>query len=89
MALLIIGGALIGIPTVLDVVFRERLTRLGHRTALIQGGAFNYAAYHRVRIAPGRAAWPAHIMWALYICGIALLIAGFFVHFGTQPQHGS
>jgi len=26
-------------------------------------------------------------MWFLMICGIALAIGGFFLHFGTSPKH--
>ena len=89
MALLIIGGVLIGMATVFDTVFRLRMTRLGHRTAFLLGGALNYAEYHRVRVKEGWPAWPVYLMWALYICGIGLLIAGFFVYFGTQPQRSS
>ncbi len=61
------------------------MASIGHRKALFQGGAFNYAEYHKVRELHGWPAWPVYVMWALMICGIALLIAGAFLHFGTHP----
>lgn len=86
MALLIASGALLSMAIALDLMFRLRIVRLGHWTALFKGGSFNYAEYHRVRVEHGWAAWPVWAMWALYVCGIGLLIAGFFLYFGTQPQ---
>jgi len=85
MLLLILGGILIGAATILDSIFRIRMTRIGHRSALLQGGAFNYSEYHRIRQLHGWAAWPVYLMWVLMTSGIALLIAGFLVKFGTHP----
>jgi len=85
MLLLILGGILIGAATILDSIFRIRMTRIGHRTALLQGGAFNYSEYYRVRNLYGWAVWPVYLMWVLVTCGIVLLIAGFFAKFGTHP----
>jgi hypothetical protein len=86
MVFLILAGILIGAGAVLDCIFRFRMARIGYRKPLLQGGAFNYAQYHQVRERHGWPAWPVYLMWALMICGIALLIAGFFLHFGTHPM---
>jgi len=86
MGLLIAGGVLLGTAVALDLMFRMRMAELGQWSALFKGGAFNYAEYHRVRVEQGWASWPVHLMWVLYICGLALLIAGFFAYFGTQPS---
>ena len=87
MAMLILGGLLIAVGSVLDFVFRFRMFRIGQRWALLQGGAFDYSRYHRVREEHGWAAWPVYLMWVALACGIALLIAGSFLHFGTSPTH--
>jgi hypothetical protein len=84
-AFLILGGILIGAASVLDWTFRERMASLGYRKALLQGGAFNYSEYHKVRELHGWSAWPVYFMWTLMICGIAFLIVGFFLHFDTHP----
>jgi hypothetical protein len=84
-AFLILAGILIGGASVLDWTLRERMASIGHRRALLQGGAFNYSEYHKVRELHGWPAWPVYLMWGLMIFGIALLIAGAFLHFGTQP----
>jgi hypothetical protein len=89
MALLVMGGAVLAAAIILDFFFRERMAQKGQWAPLFQGGIFNYAEYHRIRVAHGWAAWPVYVMWALYVCGIGLLIAGFSVHFGTQPHHSS
>lgn len=75
---------MLGAATLLDLVFRERMKDMGHKTALVQGGGFNYAEYHRVRSKFGWAAWPVYLMWAFYAAGIILLIAGFFERFSTH-----
>jgi len=87
MAMLILGVILIGFATVLDTVFRARMTRIGHKWALLEGGAFDYSRYHRERKQHGWAAWPVYLMWAALVCGIALLIGGFFTYFGASPRH--
>ena len=74
------------LTAVLDFVFRLRIERTGSRVALILGGAFNYRDYHKVRREHGWPARPVYLMWALTIIGLALLIAGFFLHFGTHPN---
>lgn len=86
MIVLILGGVLMFLAAVLDFVFRVRMARTGGRVALILGGAFNYREYHKVRREHGWPAWPVYLMWALTIIGIALLIAGFFLQFGTHPS---
>jgi hypothetical protein len=83
--LLALGGLLIVTASALDWTFRLRMHRTGHRTALILGAAFNYAEYREVGSRYGWPAWPVNLMWALFTCGIAFLIAGFFLHFGTHP----
>jgi tetratricopeptide (TPR) repeat protein len=85
MIMLILGGLLIGVATLLDSFFRFRMQDIGDKWALLQGGAFDYSRYHKVRKQQGWAAWPVYVMWAAIICGIALLIAGFFSYFGTSP----
>ena len=86
MALLIAGGVLLGLATALDLMFRMRMARLGDRAVFLKGGSFNYAEYHRAGVERGWDVWPVWAMWALYVCEIGLLIAGFFVYFGTRPQ---
>ena len=71
----------------MDSVFRLRMARIGDKWALLQGGAFDYSRYHKVRKEQGWAAWPVYAMWATVVCGIAFLIAGFFAYFGTSPIH--
>jgi hypothetical protein len=88
MPLQIAGGILLGSGIALDLMFRLQMARLGQWAPLFKGGSFNYAEYHRVRIKQGWPAWPVYVMWALYVCGIGLLVAGFFAYFGTQPQRG-
>jgi hypothetical protein len=87
MIMLILGGLLVGVGAVLDTAFRLRMDQLGDKWALLQGGAFDYSRYHKVRKEQGWAAWPVYLMWAAVVCGIALLIAGFISYFGTSPQH--
>jgi len=89
MVMLILGAALLGVGGVLDSLFRLRMSRIGHRWALLQGGAFDYGRYHKVREEHGWAAWPVYLMWLAWTCGIALLIAGFFAYFGATPRHGN
>lgn len=87
MIMLILGGLLIGVAASLDSFFRFRMQSAGDKWALLQGGAFDYSRYHKVRKGQGWAGWPVYLMWASVICGIALLIAGFILYFGTNPQH--
>ncbi len=84
MAVLILGGVLIGGAAVLDSLFRWRMSRIGYKWAIILGGAFNYSHYHKVRKQHGWAAWPVYLMWAMWICGIAFPLAGFLMHSGRQ-----
>jgi hypothetical protein len=86
MIMLTLGFLMIGVAAVLDSIFLLRMTRLGHRWALLQGGAFDYSKYHQVRKENGWAAWPVFLMWAAMIAGIGLLIGGFFTYFGTTPH---
>jgi hypothetical protein len=88
-ALLIAGGVLLGVAAALDLMFRMRMAQLGRWSALFQGGAFNYAGYHRLCVERGWARWRVYLMWTLYICGLGLLTVGFFAHFGTQPHSTS
>jgi hypothetical protein len=85
MLMLILGLLLIGGAAILDSIFRLRMFRIGRKTALFDGGAFNYSNYRQARAAQGWSAWPVYLLWALLICGMALSIAGFFVQFGTHP----
>jgi len=81
------GIVLIAAAMVLDFVFRFRMVRLGYKWAFLQGGAFDYRNYHSVRAEHGWAAWPVYLMWSLIVCGIVLMIAGFFGHSGLHPTH--
>jgi hypothetical protein len=85
--LLVSGFVLMGVAALLDLFMRERMTRIGYKWALLQGGAFNHAKYHQERKQRGWSAWPVYLMWAAVISGIALVIGGFFVLFGTAPIH--
>jgi hypothetical protein len=87
MGMLILGGLLLVVGGILDSVFRFRMFRIGQRWALLQGGAFDYSRYHKVREEHGWASWPVCLMWAALTCGIPLLIAGFFAYFGASPTH--
>jgi hypothetical protein len=86
MVMLILGALLLAVGGVLDSVFRFRMSRIGQRWALLQGGAFDYNRYHKARKEQGWAAWPVYLMWVAWTCGIALLIAGFFAYFGTPTR---
>jgi hypothetical protein len=86
MLLLLFAGILLGTAVVMDSVFRERLLRAGYRYVWMMGGALNYDHYHTIRKLQGWPAWPVRLMWALYTCGIAALIAGSFLYFGTHPS---
>ncbi len=87
MIMLVFGLVLIGVAAILDSFFRVRMTRIGYKWALLEGGAFDYSKYHHERKQRGWAAWPVYLMWAAVISGMALLIAGFFAFFGTAPTH--
>jgi hypothetical protein len=84
MPMLVLGGFLIVAAIVLDSVFKFRMMKMGHKWVFLKGGAFDYREYHKERLKHGWAAWPVNVMWAMWICAIALLIAGFFVHFGAK-----
>src|SRR6516165_8373540 len=85
MVMLVLGAVLLGVGGILDSMFRLRMTRIGYKWALLQGGAFDYSRYHKVRVENGWAAWPVYVMWAAIVGGLVLLIAGFFSYFGTSP----
>jgi len=85
MLMMVLGIAFLAAAGAMDLVFRFRMKHLGHKWMLLRGGTFNYREYHQVRRANGWPAWPVYVMWAAYGCGIALLIAGFFIEFGTHP----
>ena len=87
MVMLILGGVMIGISALLDSFFRARMAQVGHKWALLQGGAFDYRKYHEERKQRGWVVWPVYLMWASAICGIALLMGGFIMLFGTSPIH--
>jgi len=87
MAMLVIGALLIGVGAILDSFFRLRMERIGNKWALRQGGAFDYSRYHKIRKEHGCSAWPVYVMWAIVVCGVALLIVGFFSYFGASPPH--
>lgn len=61
----------VAVGAVMDSVFRLRMARIGDKWALLQGGAFDYSRYHKVRKEQGWAAWPVYAMWATVVCGIA------------------
>jgi hypothetical protein len=84
--MLVVGVLSMGAAAGLDLVFRLRMTQSGRKWALLQGDAFNYSEYHRVRKERGWPAWPVYLMWSAMICGIILLIAGSFTYFGTSPK---
>jgi hypothetical protein len=85
MMMLVIGALLLGVAALLDSFFRIRMQRIGEKWALLQGGAFDYSRYHNIRREHGWSAWPVYVMWAAAVCGIALLIVGFFFYFGISP----
>lgn len=78
MIMLILGGLLIGVAALLDSFFRFRMQNIGDKSALLRGGAFDYSRYHKARKEHGWAAWPVYVMWVAVVCGVALLVAGFF-----------
>ena len=86
MLLLILGGVFVGLASALDFTFRARMSHIGEKWSLLHGGAFNYGRYRRARKERGWSAWPVYVMWVCIVCGISLLIAGFFLHFGTSPK---
>jgi ABC-type uncharacterized transport system permease subunit len=85
MIMMVLGIAFIVVGSMLDFTFRSRMASIGYKWALFQGGAFDYSRYHKVRKENGWAAWPVYVMWSAIVCGLALLIAGFFSYFGTSP----
>ncbi len=85
MIFLILGGLSLVAATILDMIFRFRMAGKGHRIGLMKRGNFDYREYHKFRAKYGWPAWPVYLMWALYVLGIAFLIAGSFMHFGTHP----
>ena len=85
--LLISGVVMLGIASFVDFDLRDRMARIGRKRALFQGGAFDYRHFNEVRKKHGWAVWPVYLMWSLAICGIALTITGFFLHFGIAPLH--
>jgi hypothetical protein len=89
MILLVVGGLLVGVAAGLDFFFRVRMQRVGEKWALLQGGAFDYSRYHRIRKQQGWSGWPVFVIWAAIVAGIALLIAGFFSYFGTGSLRGT
>lgn len=88
MTMMISGIALMAFGSALDTVFRLRMTRLGHKWVFLKGGTFNYKEYHQIRGANGWSAWPVYLMWAAYICGIALLAASVLTYPVTRSPHG-
>jgi hypothetical protein len=87
MTMLILGFVLIGVGAILDSFLRLRMTRIGYKWAILEGGAFDYSKYHQERKQRGWSVWPVYLMWAAVILGIVLLISGFFAFFGTSPTH--
>jgi hypothetical protein len=57
MMILVGGLLLIAVAAVLDSFFRIRMQRIGEKWALLQGGAFNYSRYQKVRKEHGWSAW--------------------------------
>jgi hypothetical protein len=88
MAMLILGALLLCAGGVLDSMVRGRMSRIGQKWVLLQGGAFDYSRYHKVRKEHGWAGWPVYSIWVCWLGGVALLIAGFFAYFGTSPIRG-
>jgi len=86
MLMMVLGIAFLALGSGMDTIFRLRMGRLGHKWVFLRGGTFNYREYHQVRSANGWPAWPVYVMWAAYVCGLALLIAGFSIEFGTHPR---
>jgi hypothetical protein len=87
MIMLILGFVLIGVGAILDSFLRLRMTRIGYKWAILEGGAFDYSRYHQERKQRGWSVWPVYLMWAAVILGIVFLIGGFFAFFGTSPTH--
>ena len=87
MVMIISGLVLISFASALDSIFRARMARIGYKWALLQGGIFNYSKYSKERKRHGWSAWPVHLMWASLVCGLALLIVGFFLQFGASSAH--
>ena len=85
MSKLVLGGISIVAAMALDSFFKFRMVKLGHKWVVLKGGTFDYKEYHKERLDHWWAAWPIYLMWALMICGLALLIGGFFIHLGTEP----
>jgi hypothetical protein len=85
MIILASGLALFGIAAILDSFLRLRMKRAGYKWALLEGGAFDYSKYHQERKQRGWSVWPVILMWGSVICGLSLVIAGFFILFGTSP----
>lgn len=76
MFLLILSGIFLGLVACLDLGFRLRMARIGHKFGFLKGGTFDYRAYQTVRRERGWATWPLYLMAIALICGLSLLIAG-------------
>lgn len=70
------GLVLILVAAFLDYGLRSRLANIGNRTALPQGGAFNYRGYNRAAAERGWRHWTVYLMWFLMIIGIVLVCFG-------------
>jgi hypothetical protein len=58
MIMLVFGFLLIWGAAILDSFFRARMTRIGYKWAISQGGAFDYRKYRREATQRGWAFWP-------------------------------
>lgn len=84
MAILVSGVLLIVLAAALDSFFGLRMARAGHKWTLFAGGGFDYSRYHNEGKQQGWSVWPVYAMWAVCVCGVVLLIAGFFAAFGAR-----
>jgi hypothetical protein len=85
--LIVLAAVLTTVAGVLDQYFKIRMARAGaDKWALLKGGAFNYASYHKVARVHGWSHWPVYLFWALMTIGIAALFAGVAINNGFTPR---
>lgn len=68
-----VAGLLLGIATLIDLVMKVRMTRIGYKWALFWGGAFDYGKYVKESRKHGWSFWPVPLFLFCVILGIAML----------------
>lgn len=86
MLALVSAGICLCTASAVDAFVRWRMRAIGRKWVFLRGGTFNYNEYLEVCGQYGWRSWPICFMWVMWIAGIALLIVGCVIRFGTHPQ---